>query len=138
MKYFLKSALASIIILSFQGCATQANFINKYNSWVGYNIKHLIAQIGYPDSTYILSNKNKVYVYDRSRIYSMPTMMPMMGGWGMGGMGMGWGMGGFHPGWGMGMGIQNQVIQETCKLFLETNKKGIIVKWGSRGNHCVL
>ena len=82
-------------------------------------------EIGYPDSTYILPNKNKVYVYARSRIYSLPSM-PMMSD-------------GYYGSYGMyGYGYGNDIIQKTCKLFLETNKKGIIVKWGSRGNHCIL
>lgn len=113
-------------ILLIQGCATHENFIKRYNSWTGHNINHLMQEIGYPDSTYILPNKNKVYVYAKSRIYSVPSM-PIMG----------YGYGGHYGYYGMyGYGYGNDIIQKSCKLFLETNKKGIIVKWGSRGNHC--
>ncbi len=115
----------AIALLAVQGCATHANFVKKYDSWVGQNIAHLIGQIGYPDSTFELPNKNKVYVYERSRVYSLPSM-PMMG----------YGYGGYFRGYGM-FGYRNDIIQETCKLFIETNKKGIIIKWGSRGNNCV-
>ncbi len=115
--------LASAIIL-MQGCATHENFVKRYDSWVGHNINHLMKEIGYPDSTYILPNKNKVYVYAKSRIYSVPSMHMM-----------GYGYGGYYGGYGM-YGYGNDIIQKSCKLFLETNKKGIIVKWGSRGNHC--
>jgi len=31
----------------------------------------------------------------------------------------------------------DDIVQETCKLFMETNKKDTIVKWDSRGNHYV-
>ena len=110
-------------ILLIQGCATHENFVKRYDSWIGHNINHLMQDIGYPDSTYILPNKNKVYVYRQSKIYSI-SYMPMMG-YGYGG---GYGM--------YGYGYGNDIIQKSCKLFLETNKKGIIVKWGSRGNHC--
>lgn len=92
---------------------------------MGQNISHLIAKIGYPDSTFVLPNKNKVYVYERSRLYSIPSM-PMMG----------YGFGGYYGGFGM-VGYGSDIVQETCKLFIETNKKGSIVKWGSRGNNCV-
>ncbi len=126
MKKILKLTLVAIAMIAVQGCATNANFVKKYNSWVGQNIAHLIGQIGYPDSTFILPNKNKVYVYERSRVYSLPSPM------------MGYGYGGYFGGYGMfGYGYGSEVIQESCKLFIETNKKGIIVKWGSRGNHCV-
>ncbi len=122
MHTLLKTSLFSVSLLLMQGCATHANFVQKYNSWMGHNISYLVSQIGYPDSTYVLPNKNKVYVYERSRIYSIPSM-PMFGY-------------GYYDGYSM-FGYDNEVIQETCKLFIETNKKGTIVRWGSRGNHCV-
>jgi len=116
--------LISTFLLIIQGCATHTNFIKKYNAWVGQDISHLIEQIGYPDSTFVLPNKNKVYVYERSHIYSIPSPM------------LSYGYGGYYGGYGI-FGYDNDVMQETCKLFIETNKKGSIVKWGSRGNHCV-
>jgi len=112
-------------LLVIQGCTTYANFVKKYDSWVGQNISHLIEQIGYPDSTYILPNKNKVYVYERSRVHALPSPM------------MDYGYGGYYGSYGMFGYGGSDVIQEICKLFIETNKKGTIVKWGSRGNHCM-
>ena len=123
MKTFLKLSLVTIAILLMQGCASHQKFVNKYNAWMGKDINHLIQQIGYPDSTYILPNKNKVYVYERSRVYSIPSM-PM------------YGYGGYYGGYGM-VGYGSDIVQKTCKLYLETNKKDIIVKWGSRGNSCL-
>ncbi len=124
MQKLLKITLISLAVLLMQGCATRQNFVNMYNSWVGQDINHLMEKIGYPDSTYFLPNKNKVYVYEKSRVYSYPSMS------------MGYGYGGYYGSYGM-YGYRNDVVQETCKLYLETDKKGIIVKWGSRGNHCV-
>ena len=130
MNRLFKLTLLVGTILFMQGCATQENFVKRYDSWLGHDINHLMQEIGYPDGTYILPNKNKVYVYEKSRIYSIPSM-PMMGyGYGR--------YGGYYGGYGMyGYGYGNDIIQKSCKLFLETNKKGIIVKWGSRGNSCV-
>ena len=125
MKNILRSSLFLVAVLLMQGCATHQNFVNKYNSWVGQDINALIKQIGYPDSTYVLPNKNKVYVYERSRIYSYPTMSMGYGYWPY-----------YYGGHGM-VGYGTDIVQKTCKLFLETNKKGIIVKWGSSGNDCV-
>ena len=125
MKKFLLYTFIILSLFSMQGCATQQNFVKKYNSWMGQDINHLIQQIGYPDSTYILPNKNKVYVYERSNVYSIPSM-PIMG----------YGYGGYYRGYGM-YGYSNDIVYQTCKLFIETDKKGIIVKWGSRGNNCV-
>ena len=123
----LQIILLSLMLLLLQGCATNEKFVVKYDSWIGQPIGNLVKQIGYPDSTYVLPNKNKVYVYERSRVYSTPGM-PVFG----------YGYGGYYGGYGMmAYPYAGDVVQETCKLFMETNKKGIIVRWGSRGNHCV-
>lgn len=119
MRNILKLTYLAATLLLLQGCATHEKFVKKYDGWVGQNISHLIQKIGYPDSTFTLPNKNKVYVYERSRVYSIPSM-PMYG----------------YGGYGI-FGYGNDVVQEHCKLFVETNKKGTILKWGSRGNHCV-
>ena len=125
MKKILGITLISVVLLAVQGCASHAKFVKKYDSWIGQNISHLISKIGYPDSTFVLPNKSKVYVYERSKVYSMPSPM----------MGIGYG-GGYYGGYGM-FGYGSDIVQESCKLFVETNKKGTIIKWGSRGNHCV-
>jgi len=120
MKKILKLILILIFSIVIQGCATHTNFVKKYNAWVGQDISNLIEQIGYPDSTFMLPNKNKVYVYERTHIYATPSLMLRYG----------------YGGYGI-FNYSNDVMQETCKLFIETNKKGSIIKWGSRGNHCV-
>lgn len=127
MKKLFKMQFIFLAALLIQGCATHENFVKKYDSWVGKDINQLIVKTGYPDSTYILPNQHTVYVYTRSRVYSVPSM-PMMR--------YGYGYGGYYGGYGM-FGYGSDVVQETCKLYFETDKKGIIVKWGSRGNHCV-
>jgi len=125
MKKITKVILVGLTLALVQGCATHEKFVQKYDTWVGQNIAYLIGQIGYPDSTFVLPNKNKVYVYERSRIYSMPSSM--------------FGYGGYYNRYSMfGFGYGADVVQESCKLFIETNKKGTIVKWGSRGNNCII
>ncbi len=116
---------AIFILIILGGCATHEKFVMKYNALIGRNIEYLISRIGYPDNTYTLPNKHRVYVYERSRIYSSPTM-PVMG----------YGYGGYYGGYAM-FGYTNEVVQERCKLFLETDRKGTILHWSSRGNHCV-
>lgn len=125
MKHFLKISLLAVAVLFMQGCATHQKFLNKYNAWVGQDINDLIKKIGYPDSTYILPNKNRVYVYERSRIYSYPSMN------------MGYFHGPYHSGYYGMYGYGTEVVHRTCKIYFETNRKDIIVKWGSRGNACV-
>lgn len=124
MKTFYKTAIAAVAVLLLNSCASHENFVHKYNSWVGQDINTFIAQVGYPDRTYTLpNNKNKVYVYEESRIQSYPSMTIGYGGF-------------YGPMYG-GMSYGNDIQQKTCKLFLEVNRKHKIVRWSSRGNNCV-
>ncbi len=124
MKKTLKLTLFLFVGWILGGCASHENFVKTYNSWVGQNIRTFTSQVGYPDSTYKLSNGNEVYVYEKTRVYSTPTITPAFryGTWGYYG--------------GIGMGYGTDINYESCKLFLEVNKKGTIVRWGSRGNSC--
>jgi hypothetical protein len=124
MRSLLKTFLVGSSLLLLGGCASHENFVKAYNSWVGQNIHHFTAQYGYPDTTYTLKNGNEVYVYEKTRVYSTPTITPAFG----------YGPWGYYGGIGMGYGTD--VNYETCKLFLEVNPKGIIEHWGSRGNSC--
>jgi hypothetical protein len=126
MRSLLKAGLLGAALLLVGGCASHDNFVKTYNSWVGQSIDTFTAQVGYPDSTYKLPNGNEVYVYEKTRIYSDPTFTPAFG----------YGPWGYYGG--MGVTYGTDINYETCKLFLEVNKKGIIVKWGSRGNSCRL
>lgn len=120
----------TLLILSFvfiEGCASHANFIKKYDVWIGHSIIDFIDKVGYPDNTFVLPNKHKVYVYEDSHVYSMPSPRISIG------------TGGYYGGYYNMYRYEynSEVLQESCKLFVETNKKGTILKWGSRGNHCV-
>ncbi|MDM5271028.1 hypothetical protein PGH07_02425 [Sulfurovum sp. zt1-1] len=117
MKKLLSLIVIGLSMIVVSGCATHEKFVQKYDGWVGKDINALIAKIGYPDSTFSLPNQNKVYVYERSRVDTIPSG-PIIG-YGYYGYGV--------------VGYNYQTVTSTCKLFLETNKKGMIVKWGYRG-----
>ena len=118
MKKFLAVIMIGLTMIVLSGCATHQKFVQKYDGWVGKDISALIEKIGYPDSTFSLPNNNKVYVYERSRVDAVPAG-PLMG----------YGYYGYRY-----YGYSYQTVTSSCKLFLETNKKGIIVKWGYRGS----
>lgn len=122
MQHYIKYISILFALFWIEGCASHANFAQQYNRWVGYNIAYFIAQEGYPDTTFTLPNKHKVYVYEESHIVSYPSM--------------GYGLGGYYGGFGM-FGYGGDIEEKSCKLFIETDQKGKIVKWGSRGNACV-
>ncbi|BAF72299.1 hypothetical protein [Sulfurovum sp. NBC37-1] len=124
MKQYIKAVLFANIVILFAGCASHEKFVQKYNSWVGQDIKTFIHAVGYPDTTYKLPNHNTVYVYARTRLVSYPSM------------GIGFGGYGYPFGYGIGYSTADVDLKQ-CKLYLEVNKKGKIVNWSSRGNSCV-
>lgn len=131
MKKIIVSMVVLFLIIVLNGCATHANFVTKYNGWIGKNISELIGQSGYPNSSYDIPNGNKVYVYTKNTTLTSPSI-------GFGGyFGRNIGSNGYigFP-LGFGWNDYNEVVQ-SCTLFIETDKKGTIVKWGSKGNNCV-
>jgi hypothetical protein len=127
MKHSSIYLLFSFVLIILAGCASQENFVKTYNSWVGKNIHYFTAQYGYPDTTYKLRNGHDVYVYEKTQIDSYPTVAPAFGYYGHGG---------YYGG--MAIGYGTDIDYRTCKLFLEVDKKGTVVGWGSRGNNCRL
>jgi len=127
MRSILKAGFLGTILLFVSGCTSHENFVKTYNSWVGQNIHHFTAQYGYPDTTYKLKSGNDVYVYEKTRIQSYPTVTPAFGYYGYGG---------YYGG--MMVEYGTDIDYRTCKLFLEVDKKGTIIHWGSRGNNCRL
>jgi len=125
MKRYIKALyLAGTVLLFLGGCASHEKFVQRYNSWVGKNINTFIKTVGYPDSTYKLPNNNTVYVYSRTRLVNYPSV--------------GFGFGGYGYPFGYGIGYSTSDVElKQCKLYLEVNKKGTIVRWSSRGNSCV-
>jgi len=122
-----RAIILALMLIGIGGCASHENFVKTYNSWVGHNIHHFTAQYGYPDTTYTLNNGHTVYVYEKQEIYSTPSLSPGFGYYGHGG---------YYGGLSVAYGTD--IDYKSCKLFLEVDKKGTIVKWGSRGNSCNL
>ncbi|KYJ87669.1 hypothetical protein AS592_11290 [Sulfurovum riftiae] len=124
MSNTMKTVLIVFSLLFFSGCASHEKFVQRYNSWVGQDIDTFIKTVGYPDTTYKLPNHNTVYVYSRSRLVTYPSM--------------GFGFGGYGYPFGYGIGYSTADVElKQCKLYLEVNRKGKIVRWSSRGNNCV-
>lgn len=113
--------ISVLFVFLLNGCSTHEAFVKKYNKWVGQNISTLISVEGYPNSSYDVPNGNKVYVYSRSTTSYVP------------------GFGGYfgrraYFGWSV---AYDEVITRNCTTFFEVDKKGVIIKWGARGDNCV-
>jgi len=124
MPKYIKAVFISLSLLLLSGCASHEKFVQKYNSWIGQDINTFIKRVGYPDTTYKLPNNHTVYVYARSRLVTYPSM--------------GFGFGGYGYPFGYGVGYSTADVElKQCKLYLEANKKGKIIRWGARGNNCI-
>ncbi len=130
MRKIIFFLFATVIAMLLSGCATHENFVKQHNEWIGKSINDFITQAGYPDNSYEIPNGNKVYVYTKSRDYIFArhtigySYFGRRGGY----------LGGFP--WGPGFNGYD-IVTQTCILYMEVNKKGIIAKWGSKGNDCV-
>lgn len=121
-----KILLLLLTVVLISGCATHAKFVERNNSWIGKNISLLIKEIGYPDTTYSLPGNHKIYVYEKSRIYSQRSSHTLSYTYGYGYY--------FNP---YNFAQYNEVTEDKCKTFFETDSKGKILLWKARGNHCV-
>ncbi len=65
--YFLSSIYIFIFIM-ISGCATEADYRKVVDSWVGKRSQELVNRWGYPKSEVVAPDKNKVYVYHKSRL----------------------------------------------------------------------
>ena len=57
-----------LVSLAANGCATEADYRKVVDSWVGKSSRELVHEWGYPKSELVAPDKNKVYVYHKSRL----------------------------------------------------------------------
>ena len=115
-----KHAICILIILCFIpiGCATtpKKSYMEIISAWNGRHIDRLIDRAGYPQSSFIAPNGNKVYVYSTTSTHTSPIMTTPVGNYLMT-------FGGHQK-------------TDYCNTFFETDNNGIIVKCSYKGNLC--
>lgn len=135
MKIFYLIPVFTTLLFFINGCgATHAKFVKKNNDLIGKNVGQLIEKKGKPGSSYILSNGHRVYLYKQTRtyktveiptstdFYSSPLKNDSHRNTGESGL----------------IVVQNYETKKViCTAFFETDKRGIILKWRARGDHCV-
>mgnify|MGYP001584439521 CR=1 FL=1 len=120
-----------ISIVTLSGCATTATqeaFDEQAQQWIGKNADELVRQKGPPTRTFILSNGNRVFQYERTEdIVTMPATTYIPGG----------PMGGSM--------VRGQTVHEdplrtlilTCSLRFTIDTSNTIIAWSKEGNSCV-
>lgn len=69
----MKKYLFLLLILTLTGCATEAKYRAKLNTYFGFSAKELIDAWGPPDSTYKLNPQTEYFTYNNSRNVYIPA-----------------------------------------------------------------
>ncbi|MGA2914729.1 MAG: hypothetical protein ABSE89_01750 [Sedimentisphaerales bacterium] len=108
--------------LKSQGKLMSLKKVSKYdaklNSWIGTDINKLIASWGYPESSFVAPNGNKVYVYSQSSSYTKPMVTNI------------------NPYTHSAVTYGGQTVEYWCKTYIEVDGTGKIIKCTWKGNHC--
>jgi hypothetical protein len=119
-------------------CATTAKYEKLLDSWMGANVNELIRSWGAPNSSYEMSNGNKILTYMRSRsgsipIYNQPQSTTHQGTiYGSGGMTN-------YSGTSTSTYGTTTYIPVTwsCKTEFTVNAQETIINWRWQGNNCI-
>lgn len=101
-----------ILALILSGCATQAKYEQKLNTWIGYKSKALIDNWGIPTKTMNLENGRKAFEY----AYDPGTQQHLV----------------FNP----YVGYQMYNTHNWCKTTFIINEADAIEKWMLHGTSC--
>lgn len=102
----LRGTLIAILILTLLGCNSTKGYDNLLNTWVGKDVDELITAWGYPKDSFKAPNRNTVYVFSRSRVYTMPQ------------------------------NTGGQTLYFNCTTYFEVDEDGLIVGGRWEGNSC--
>lgn len=114
--------------VALSGCATQAKYKARLDSWIGAPIDNLVASWGYPATQLTAPNGNTVYVYERSGGFVMPmttTTNAHVTGYGNSAYGTA-----------TTTSYGGQYINMSCRTFFEVGPSRTIVSWRYEGNAC--
>lgn len=136
---------AAALALLLAGCATQAKFQDKMNSFVGRSEAVLVGAYGPPQSSYTLTDGSKVLQYSRSGQMVLPgatTTQPVTTNT-TGNVTM-------NQGLRQTTGTYNQtsttyvpqqapstIVQLGCTVNFTIDAGGTVRAWNASGNHCV-
>jgi hypothetical protein len=120
----MKLLLNIFIVFILSACATTEKYEAILNTWVGHSINTLIDSWGYPTNSFEGPNGNKVYVYNNSASYTLPTQT--YSNYNVYGNSV----------YGNATTTGGQTINYSCQTFFEVNSSNIIINWRWKGNSC--
>lgn len=138
---FLKYAAICFLLT---GCATQAKYAAKVQTWVGHHTDTLISQWGPPTTSTALSNGGKVLEYDRSHTVHTGggTYYLPMTNYGSGTVNAYGSDGTASANYSgsvtqqMPMYVPPSTKINWCKTRFTTNAQSVIINWSIEGNNC--
>jgi hypothetical protein len=127
------------------GCATQAKFQSKMDSFLGHSEGVIVGTYGPPQNSHVLGDGSKVLQYTRGSTLVMPgatTFQPVTTNT--------YGNVTYNQGLRTATGSYNQTstsyiqqqaapipIQLSCTVNFTIDAYGVVRSWSAQGNHCV-
>ena len=115
----MKKLLGILVLgLLLNGCATETNYKNFLDSWVGQTEEHLVNKNGPPDGSYVKNDGSKILTYNTSGGYNLPGTSVI------------------DPMTGFPKQTAGATVLTSCKTRIYISSSGIITSWDYSGNNC--
>lgn len=124
----MRNSIVLLLIFILTGCATEAKYSAKLDTWIGHNIQELINSWGYPDNTLQAPNGNTVYVYGYNATSYIPPTYNTTSNYNV--------IGNSVYGNSTTSSYGGYNIQHSCTTFIEIDSSNTIVRWQWKGNAC--
>jgi hypothetical protein len=133
------------IAIALGGCATNAKFQERMNSWIGSSEAALVSRYGPPNASYTLQDGGKVLQYTKGDniVIGGGTVLQPVTSYGTGNVAV-------NSGGRTAFGTYNQTtttyvtqqqpaynVQRVCTVNFTLSPDGTVVRWDAEGNHCV-
>lgn len=124
----MKTIIALILTFALSGCATEAKYMAKLDSWKGKNIHDFFESWGYPDNIIKAPNGNTLCIYNFNATSHVPQTSNTTSNYNV--------IGNSIYGNSTTNSYGGYTIQHTCTTFIEINSINTIVGWQFKGNAC--
>ena len=118
-----------VAIFLITGCATSAKYNKILDTWLGHDVNELVNSTwGYPDSSFVAPNGNKVYVYGYQSSTYIPQTLNTTSNYNV--------IGNTVYGNSTTNSFGGFTVNNQCTTYFEVDSMNKIVNWKWKGNSC--
>ena len=140
----MKTFVLAVLVTAFAGCAgmpTEKGFQQAMDGHIGANVGQMIADLGPPQSEYLLPDGSKVLQFKQARtvqVGGFPTTTAVTADT-RGTVSNGTGFGNFTANTTTYVPTRTpmQDIAMHCTINVTVDPKSVVTAWKAQGNHCV-